>query len=119
MYLVREVLENRHYPACAFPLLEGQETIASRVSATMGWDRHKYHRAKATSYCDKERKMLLVETAFIPEHATSPHLEMVVLDMSYPRIGLTSHPAKDAQSHRAYRALSEPTATASIPCSAT
>lgn len=34
MYLVREVLENRHYPACAFPLLEGQETIASRVSAT-------------------------------------------------------------------------------------
>lgn len=36
--------------------------------------------------------MLLVETAFIPEYATSPHLEMVVLDMSYPRIGLTSHP---------------------------
>ena len=33
--------------------------------------------------------MLLVETAFIPEYATSPHLEMVVLDMSYPRIGLT------------------------------
>ena len=74
--------------------------------------------SEGTSCCDKEWKMLLVERAFTPEYATSPHLEMAVFDMSYPRIGLTSHPAKDTQSHRAYRALSEPTATASIPCSA-